>query len=118
MSETNVFSGSIANYLAEHIGREVIAEFQCGSDDPVRKAGTLIAVQDEFIVLRDDMSLRETVCSLDHLCFITFYLSGTLPRNDVSTENGGNGGTASGISQPQPRPAAMAALSHTMRKGR
>ena len=118
MSEMSLMNSGLAAYLAEQIGREVIAEFRCGSDDPVRKAGTLTAVQQEYIVIRDDMNLRDTVCSLEHLCFVTFYLAGTLPRNEgESSSTGMNGGAAPTASQSQQR-TAMGALSHTMRKGR
>ncbi len=120
MSEIGMQSNGIAAYLSEHLGRDVIAEFQCGADDPVRKAGTLTMVTQDYLVLRDDMSLRDTVCSLNHLCFVTFYLSGTLPRNDGTPENSStssNGAVAASNIQTQPR-STLAALSHTMRQGR
>jgi hypothetical protein len=118
MSESNQTFGGLAEYLSGHLGRELIAEFECGSEETVRKAGTLMVVQPGYMVLRDEMSLRETVCALDHLCFVTFYLSGTLPRNDAQGENGaqpkaGNGGAASAAG----RAASMAAL-NTIRRGR
>ena len=118
MSETMENYGGIAGYLAEHLGREVIAEFQCGADETVRKAGTLTAVQPGYMVLRDDMSLRDTVCALEHLCFVTFYLSGTLPRSDAPAENrsGSGGGAAPAAAQSAVR-TPLAAL-NTVRNSR
>lgn len=118
MSEVSLQMNGLSAYLSEQTGREIIAEFWCGSDDPVRKAGTLTAVQPDYIVIRDDMNLRDTVCSLEHLCFVTFYLAGTLPRNDSEgSSTGVNGGAAAVPSQSQQH-TTMGALSHTMRKAR
>lgn len=118
MSESMQIFGSLAEYLTGHLGREVIAEFQCGSEETVRKAGTLTVVQPGYIVLRDEMSLRETVCALDHLCFVTFYLSGTLPRSDAPAENGAAPRAESGgIVPASGRAGSMAAL-NTIRRGR
>ncbi len=89
MSETSTIRNeSLSAYLLNQLGREVIAEFQCGQDDIVRKAGVLKDVQPDFIVLRDDMNLRDVLCSMEHLCFITFYLSGTMQgdTNDSSRD--------------------------------
>lgn len=120
MSETMETFGGIAEYLAEHLGREVIAEFRCGSEETVRKAGTLTAVRPGYMVLRDDMSLRDTLCALEHLCFVTFYLSGTLPRSDAPAESApsANGENAvSPAAQAANRSASLAAL-NTIRRGR
>ncbi len=122
MSETTLSFNGMEEYLAAQIGREVIAEFRCGFEEPSRKAGTLTAVYPGFFVLRDEMSLRDTLCVLDNLCFVTFYLSGTLPRNgDTGNPTGKTGGEETKTAIPQtavPRNGAMAALNHTIRKGR
>lgn len=121
MSETTLTFGSMEEYLAAQIGREVIAEFHCGLEEPSRKAGTLTAVYPGFFVLRDEMSLRDTVCVLENLCFVTFYLSGTLPRSSDSssvakTEEGASAAIA--MQAAMPRNGAMGALNHAIRKGR
>jgi hypothetical protein len=121
MSETTLTFGDMEEYLAAQIGREVIAEFRCGFEEPSRKAGTLTAVYPGFFVLRDEMSLRDTVCVLDNLCFITFYLSGTLPRSGdngsaAKTEEGAS--AAAAVQAAMPRGVAKGALNHAIRKGR
>ncbi|MBE5801140.1 MAG: hypothetical protein E7319_02520 [Clostridiales bacterium] len=118
MSELIVGNAGLASYLAGNIGRELIAEFQCGNDEVVRKAGTLTAVENDFFVLRDDMNLRDVVCVLNHLCFITFYLSGTLPQAEERQPSASLGEVRS-VSSTQPvQSSALAALNYAKRKGR
>lgn len=110
---------TLAVYLANQIGREAIAEFQCGQEEIVRKAGVLKEVQSDFFILRDDMNLRDVVCSMEHLCFITFYLAGTMPGQP---DNRLNEATNTANTNVQPasstgRTLGGAAL-HTIRKGR
>ena len=118
MSGSMELFGGLEEYLAGHLGREVIAEFRCGSEEPVRKAGTLTEVKPGYLVLRDDMSLRDTVCSLEHLCFVTFYLSGTLPRGEASgsTQRAESSAPAQ-AAQPTGRTGRTGAL-HSVLNGR
>lgn len=87
-------AGSIQRLLAANLGKEVVAEFVVGMDEIVRKAGTLYAVNTDYLVLYDDVNLVDVVCDLYSLKFISFYLPGTRP--DLARMGGGTSGTAMG----------------------
>ena len=87
-------AGSIQRLLDANLGKEVVAEFVVGADEAVRKAGTLYAVNTDYMVLYDDVNLVDVACDLYSLKFISFYLPGTRP--DLSRVGNGTNSAPSG----------------------
>lgn len=121
---TGADSGSMRQILAQNLGREVVAEFLIGTDEIVRKSGTLYAAEEEYIVLADDMNLTEIVCSMPSLRFVTFYLPGARPDANGSAVGDRRDGQARGSAQPAPsaagtaRAQTQAAFNYARRKTR
>lgn len=115
----NLPAGSIQRLLKANLGKEAVAEFVVGMDEVERKAGTLYAVNTDYMVLFDDVNLVDIVCDVYSLKFITFYRPGTRPG---AGRSGGDSGAAEGRSAADGRGVAVAGRSvsdaHTVTDGR
>lgn len=127
----NLPAGSIQRLLAANLGKEAVAEFVVGMDEIERKAGTLYAVNTDYMVLFDDVNLVDIVCDVYSLKFITFYRPGTRPG--ISQSSGDSSAAAEGRTAAEgrvvtdnrtaaavlaARPQAQAALNYAKRKSR